>query len=199
MIITFEGGEGAGKTTNAAHLCSFLTMKGLPWLSFREPGGSSLSEKIRGLFLENDMDPLTELMLILASRRRNIEELVEPGLAAGKVIVIDRFIDSTLVYQGIVGGLGVRFVRSLMEQTGTWVEPDLTLVLDVDPQDALGRIDPSDRFELQGMEYHRGLREAFLGLATEARHRVIDTGRERSVVQAHIISECESALARRAC
>lgn len=198
MIITFEGGEGAGKTTNAAHLCSFLTMKGLPWLSFREPGGSLLSERIRGLFLENDMDPLTELMLILASRRRNIEELVEPGLAAGKIIVIDRFIDSTLVYQGIVGGLGVRFVRSLMEQSGTWVEPDLTLVLDVDPRDALGRIDPSDRFELQGMEYHRRLREAFLGLAVEARHRIIDTGREKSVVQAHIIDECESALERRA-
>ena len=192
MIITFEGGEGAGKTTNAAHFCSFMTMKGLPWLSFREPGGSSLSEQIRSLFLNNDMDVMTELLLVLASRRRNIEELVEPGLAAGKIIVIDRFIDSTMVYQGILGGLGSQTVRSIMEKSRTWIEPDLTFVLDVNPEISLGRIDPSDRFERQGIAYHRKLREAFLGIAVDRRHRIIDTSRDRGMVQALIISEFES-------
>ncbi len=194
MIITFDGGEGSGKTTNAARLCSYLAMKGLPWLSLREPGGSSLSEQIRSLFLKNDMDPMTELMLVLASRRRNIQEIVEPGLAAGKIVIIDRFIDSTMVYQGIMGGLGEQTVRSIMEMSGTWIEPDLTFVLDVMPEIALSRIDPSDRFERQGIEYHRKLRDAFLGLAVQRRHRIIDTNQEPGLVQTRIFQESESVL-----
>ncbi len=194
MIITFEGGEGTGKTTNAARLCSFLTMKGLPWLSFREPGGTSLSERIRTLFLDQGMDAMTELMLVLASRRQNIKDIIEPGLAAGRVIVIDRFVDSTMVYQGVLGGLGSRTVRSIMEMSGTWIEPDLTFVLDVSPELALARIEPSDRFELQDIGYHRRLREAFLAMATESRHRIVDTNRDRALVQAHIQSECGAIL-----
>jgi len=195
VIITFEGGEGAGKTTNASRLCSFLTGKGLPWLSLREPGGSSLSEEIRGLFLGGSMDVMTELMLILASRRQNLREIVEPGLASGRIIVIDRFVDSTLAYQGIMGGIGLERVRSLMEMSGTWVEPDLTFVMDLNPERALARIDPSDRFERQGIEYHRRLREAFLTISRNSRHRVIDAGKDRDAVHADIVRECERLLA----
>lgn len=194
MIISFEGGDGSGKTTNAAGLCSFLARNGLPWLSFREPGGSPLSEEIRAVFLRNDMGPLTELLLVLASRSRNMEEIVSPGLAAGKIVVIDRFIDSTLVYQGIMGGLGLERVRAVMELTGTWVEPDLTLVLDVDPDVAMGRITAPDRFERQGAAYRRMLREAFLGIATQRRHRVIDANRDPSTVFEEIVAACDPIL-----
>lgn len=195
MIITFEGGEGTGKTTNAAHLCSFLTSKGLPWFSFREPGGSSFSEEVRGLFLSQDLDVMAELLLVLSSRRQNITEIIEPGIASGKVIIIDRFVDSTLVYQGIVGGLGYDLVKKIMENTRTWIEPDLTFVMDVSPELALSRINPGDRFELRCLCYHQNLRDAFLQIATDKRHRIIDTSLKREVVQDKIIREVDTLLA----
>ncbi|HVN71246.1 MAG TPA: dTMP kinase [Desulfomonilia bacterium] len=195
MIITFEGGEGSGKTTNAARLCTYLTSLGLPWLSFREPGGSDYSEEARRLFLNHEMDVMAELLLILSSRRQNITEIVEPGLAAGKILVIDRFIDSTLVYQGILGGLGPDLAETIMKQTLTWIEPDLTFVMDVDPHLGLSRIRPGDRFERRGMDFHRGLREAFLQIAVGERHRIIDTSLRREVVQEAIIHEVDGLLA----
>jgi len=197
VIISFEGGEGAGKTTHAARLCSHLTAKGLPWLSFREPGGSLFSEKVRSLFLEEDLDVMTELLLVLASRRQNIKEIIAPGLDQGRILVIDRFIDSTLAYQGMVGGLGYETVRRMMEATGTWIEPDLTFVLDVDPNLGLKRIEPGDRFERRGLDFHLTLRKAFLDLAKDPRHRVIDSGQGRESVAATIISLTDDFLARR--
>ena len=194
MIITFEGGEGTGKTTNAARLCSYLTNRALQWVSFREPGGSPFSEEVRAVFLSRNLDVMAELLLVLSSRRQNIAEIIEPALASGKVIIIDRFVDSTLVYQGIVGGLGHDPVRKIMESTGTWIEPDLTFVMDVSPELALSRIDRADRFELRGLDYHRNLRDAFLQIAKEERHRIIDTSLKREVVQDNIIREVDALL-----
>ncbi|MBN2298380.1 MAG: dTMP kinase [Deltaproteobacteria bacterium] len=191
MIISFEGGEGVGKSTHCARLCSILDNKELPWLSLREPGGSSLSEKIRSLFMSEGIDTMTELLLVLASRRQNIEEIIKPGLAKGKVIVIDRFIDSTLVYQGIVGGLGYHETKNLMESSGTWIEPDITFVLDVDPAKALKRITPGDKFENRDNEYHQMIRKAFLDIATEKRHRIINADRDRIEVTHEIVSLVE--------
>jgi dTMP kinase len=187
MIITFEGGEGAGKTTQASRLCSYLESKGLPWLSFREPGGSRFSEEVRALFFREGLDVMTELLLVLASRRQNIRELVNPALDQGRIVVIDRFIDSTLVYQGIAGGLGIERVRKIMEDTGTWLEPDLSFVMDVEPSVALKRIEPGDKFERQGIDFHLRLRQAFLDTAQERRHHVIDTSRDREEVEREII------------
>jgi dTMP kinase len=198
VIITFEGGEGAGKTTHAALLCSHLESKGLSWLSLREPGGCSFSEEVRLLFFREGLDVMTELLLVLASRRQNIREVIEPGLSRGKIVVIDRFVDSTLVYQGIVGGLGYGTVRKLMEISGTWLEPDLTFVMDVDPAIALGRIKPGDKFERKGLDYHQKLRDAFLGLAGDSRHRIIDSGQSREQVASKIISIANGFLALRA-
>jgi dTMP kinase len=195
VIITFEGGEGAGKTTHAVRLCSHLESKGLPWLSLREPGGSCFSEEVRSLFFREGLDVMTELLLVLASRRQNIKEIIEPGLSEGKVVVIDRFIDSTLAYQGMVGGLGYDVVRKLMEMSGTWLEPDLTFVMDVDPALALTRIKPGDKFECKGLDYHQRLRDAFLGLAGESRHRIIDSGQSREHVASQIISLADAFLA----
>jgi dTMP kinase len=194
VIISFEGGEGAGKTTCVERLCSHLNGKGLPWLSLREPGGSLLSEEIRALFLHRDMDVMTELLLVLASRARNIGSIIKPGLTEGKIVVMDRFVDSTLVYQGLMGGLGVDRVREIMEVTGTWLEPVLTFVLDVPAEVSLARIRPGDRFENRDMTYHRNLRNAFLSVCTQKRHRIIDAARPADAVLDEIICAVDSLL-----
>jgi len=194
VIISFEGGEGVGKTTHAARLCSYLSEKSLPWLSIREPGGSEFSEKIRPLFLEEGLHVMTELLLVLASRKENISRCIEPAIGTGTIVVIDRFIDSTIVYQGIVGELGKERVQSIMEQTGTWIEPDLTFVMDSTTEVSLGRITPLDKFEQRGIEYHNRLRKAFLDIATQPRHRVINTDKIIHAVQEEIISLVERHL-----
>lgn len=192
MIVTFEGGEGTGKTTCASLFCEYLTGRGLPWVSLREPGGSVLSEGIRSLFLRHEMSPMVELLLLLASRRRNVEEIVDPALNEGRIVVIDRFVDSTIVYQGVMGGLGVAFVRALMEQTGTWLEPDMTFVLDAPVETALARISPGDRFERMDEEYHRCVRKAFLDLACASRHRVVDASAPLADVMGCVIDAFRS-------
>ncbi|HON37730.1 MAG TPA: dTMP kinase [Deltaproteobacteria bacterium] len=194
MIISFEGGEGVGKSTHVKILCAHLEQHGLPWLSFREPGGSPFCEGIRGLFFHKGLDTITELLLILASRRENIVKLVLPALEQGKIVIIDRFIDSTLVYQGVLGGLGIGRVRELMEKTETWIEPDLTFVLDVDPGHALKRIVPGDKFEEREPAFHQRLRQAFLDLATEARHCIIDADRPRDQVSNDILATVDRVL-----
>ncbi len=194
MIISFEGGEGTGKSTHAKILSAHLEQHGLPWLSFREPGGSAFSEDIRGLFFHEGLDTITELLLILASRRENVVNLVRPAIEQGKVVIIDRFIDSTLAYQGVLGGLGVERVREIMENTETWIEPDLTFVLDVDPGRALKRIVPGDKFEIREPAYHQRLRQAFLDLAVGARHCIIDADRPRDQVSAEILSAVDREL-----
>jgi dTMP kinase len=194
VIISFEGGEGAGKSTHTQLLCSHLDRHGLPWLSFREPGGSSFSEDVRKLFFHEGLDAMTELLLVLSSRRQNITRMVRPALCEKKIVVIDRFIDSTLVYQGVLGGLGTEKARAIMELTETWIEPDLTFVLDIDPRHALSRIVPGDKFELQGLAFHDRLRQAFLDLATGARHRIVDADRSRDRVSRDILSAVDEVL-----
>ena len=197
MIISLEGGEGAGKSTQACLLAEYLGERGLAVLSFREPGGTPFSEEIRGLFLKQELDPLTELLLVLAARRRNLIELINPALKRGDWVIIDRFIDSTLVYQGLVGGLGLDQTRTLMQASGTWTVPDLTLVLDMDPSRALTRIDPSrrSRFDRQESSFHLRVREGFVQLARERRHRIIDAVRPVPEVAQAIRSIVQEVLA----
>ena len=195
MIVTFEGGEGTGKTTCASLLCTHLEETGRAWVLLREPGGSTLSEEIRTLFLERDMGPMVELLLVLASRRQNIDQIVRPALDAGKIVVIDRFVDSTIVYQCLVGGLPVEEARSVMDLTGTWVEPDLTFVLDADPALTLERAGAATRFERRDVAYHERVRRAFLDLAVDRRHRVLDASRDLEEVAADMVALFEEAAA----
>jgi dTMP kinase len=181
-IITFEGGEGVGKTTQAALLKEYLEKIGRRVVSFRDPGGSELSENIRKLFLSYQMDATTELMLLLAARRTNITTIIKPALDAGSVVIIDRFIDSTLVYQGIARGLGIDNVRNLMENTHTLIEPDLTFLLDIDPEIAFSRFTPSDRFEMRGLEMQKIIRQGFLDVCKEKRHHVIDADNSKEII-----------------
>lgn len=160
----------------------------------REPGGSFISEEIRNLFLSEGIDAMTELLLVLASRRQNINEIIRPGLEQGKIIIIDRFIDSTLVYQGLAGGIGLEKVKEIMKQTQTWLEPDITFVMDASPENALKRIIPSDKFEKKGIEYHLMLRKSFLDIATDKRHCIINTDRDLTEVRDEIFSVMDRLL-----
>ena len=189
MLISFEGGEGVGKTTHTRLLKEALELKGLPVLMLREPGGSSLSEQIRILFKANDLDPMTELLLVLAARRHNLINIIEPALVAGQIVIVDRFIDSTLVYQGLLRGLGLDLVEAMMRSSFTWLEPDLTLVLDLYPDKALERIaDPaSDRFDSLCIDDHCLIRDGFIKLANQKRHRLIATGRPLAQTSAEIL------------
>lgn len=197
MIISFEGGEGVGKSTHSKLLCSHLEKKGLPCLSFREPGGSSFSELLRPIFFREGIDAMTELLMVLASRRENVKKMIEPALAGNMIVIIDRFVDSTLVYQGVLRNLGVERVRKIMEMTETWVEPDLTFILDVAPEHSLARIVPGDKFENQGIEFHQKLRQAYLDLAHEPRHAIVNSDRPKEDVSRDIIARADSFLEKR--
>ncbi len=189
MLITFEGGEGVGKSTQARLFCNYLQEQDLPWLLIREPGGSSISEHIRKIFLAHEMDTHTELLLLLASRHENIKTMIKPALEEGKIVVVDRFIDSTLVYQGFVGKLGMAKVREVMRATETWLEPDLTFLLDIDSDIAVGRVPDADRnrFDERDAGYHRQIREAFLSIARDGRFRRIDVSLDKQTVTRLII------------
>ncbi len=184
-FVTFEGIDGSGKSTQARLLAEALREEGRAVVQTREPGGSPGAEEIRELLLRGDPDRWsaeTEILLFTAARRDHLERTIEPALAAGKVVICDRFADSTRVYQGVTRG----DLRDLVDQLHALMirrEPDLTILIDMDPRTglgrALGRQDGEDRFEGFGLQMQERLREGFLELAAEfpARFRVIDGNR----------------------
>lgn len=193
-FITFEGGEGAGKSTQLGMLARRLEAAGRPVRSTREPGGSPGAEAIRKLLVEGATDrwtPLPETLLFLAARSDHVASVIEPALAAGDWVICDRFTDSTVVYQGMVRGLGVARVRALQQLTVS-VTPDLTFVLDVDSRDGLarthGRAASEDRFEQFDADFHLRLREAFLSIAKSEPDRciVVDSSRPPDIVAEEI-------------
>jgi dTMP kinase len=172
-LISFEGGEGAGKSTQARLLKSALEARGTNVILTREPGGSPGAEEIRKLLVEGEPDrwtPLSETLLFIAARADHIARLIEPALDQGTWVVSDRFSDSTFVYQGIARGLGTGTVRRLHEAALGVFAPDLTIVLDLDPAEGLKRAGSrghghEDRFERFDAAFHQKLRAAFREIA----------------------------------
>ncbi|MDD9977056.1 MAG: dTMP kinase [Boseongicola sp.] len=185
QFITFEGIDGSGKSTQARLLRDHLVARGLDVVLTREPGGSSGAEEIRKLLVEGDPDRWsgeTETLLFTAARRDHLEKLIDPELSRGKIVISDRFADSTRVYQGAARGE----LRALVDRLHDAVigrEPDLTLIIDMDPEKALARglarNSGEDRFEELGAEFQRKLRDGFAQLATDNpdRCRLIDGNR----------------------
>jgi len=178
-FITFEGGEGGGKSTQAARMAGYLRGKGLEVLETREPGGTPESEALRDLLVQGDPDrwsALSELLLITAARVEHVNRLIEPALTEGKWVICDRFADSTLAYQGIAGELGLELVEQLQKLAVGATAPDVTFLLDVRAEAGWQRAEKrggAARFEKKGAAFHQTLRDGFLALANENPQRIV--------------------------
>lgn len=174
VFITFEGGEGAGKTTLVQEISKALSSQGQTVLVTREPGGTPLGEEIRRLLLQpSPLSPYAELTLFLASRAQHIAEVIRPALHEKKIVLCDRFNDSTIAYQGAARGLGVEKVSAFCSFISEGLEPNLTFYLDLDPHIGLKRLQRSkDRIEAEELEFHLTIRRAFHSLAALHPHRL---------------------------
>ena len=179
-FITFEGGEGAGKTTQVKRLAERLRVLGHDVVETREPGGSPGAEAMRHLLLAGIAKPLgsdAEAMLFSAARDDHVTSVIRPALAGGAWVICDRFLDSTRVYQGVLGGVDERLVRALERVSVGDTVPDLTFVLDVPPDVGLARAGKrgqgADRFESEDLAYHERLRQAFRNVAESEPNRCI--------------------------
>ncbi|MCS6872369.1 MAG: dTMP kinase [Anaerolineae bacterium] len=201
MFITFEGGEGSGKTTQVRLLGERLTQLGYQVMVTREPGGTPLGAKLRALLLdvESQVEPRAELLLYAADRAQHVATLIRPALADGKIVISDRYADSALAYQGYGRGLDLTALRQIMVFATSGLQPDLTFFLDLDPQQGLARraqAGASNRFEAQTLEFHRRVREGYLALiAAEPERWVrIDADQPLAVVQGTIFAVVEERL-----
>ena len=204
-FITFEGGEGSGKSTHAATLAQKLKSLGLGVVLTREPGGSTGAEIIRHILLSGVAKPLgadTEAILFAAARNDHIRSTIMPALEAGQWVICDRFIDSTRVYQGTLGDVDPRLIRSLERVTVGATKPELTFILDVPAKIGLARAtarrgkDVADRFEAESLQYHEKLRQAYRALADKEPKRcyVIDGRAPRDIVAERIWNIVEQRL-----
>lgn len=176
LFITFEGGEGAGKTTLIEEIARKLVSQGYSVLKTREPGGTKFGEHIRALLLQHTepVSPYAELCLFLASRAQHILEVIGPALEAGKVVLCDRFNDSSIAYQGAARGLGMEKVAEICEFISQGLKPHLTLYLDLDPELGLSRAAKArtqDRIESETVMFHQKIREAYLSIHRADQHR----------------------------
>lgn len=178
-FITVEGGEGSGKSTLIQRLKEHLAGQGVEVVVTREPGGTPLGEAIRHLLLQNhasmSIGPMAELLLFLSARAQHLEELIRPSLKQGKTVICDRFNDSTIAYQGTARNLDLKEVASLCKKVCGGTEPDLTLLLDIDPRVGLKRANSrsvSDRMEMETLDFHNKVREAFRTLANQHPDRI---------------------------
>jgi dTMP kinase len=202
MFISFEGIDGSGKSSQARRLEAALRERGFDVLLTREPGGSKGAEEIRALVLEGDPDRWsaeTELLLFTAARRDHLEKTIRPALKAGKIIICDRFADSTRVYQGCSRGDLLSSVNTLHEQM-IGVEPDLTILVDMDPVEGLARAKSrqtaEERFEDFGVDLQIKMRSAFLDLAKDTpRFALIDGAQSMDAVATDILEVTLKRLA----
>jgi dTMP kinase len=188
VLITFEGVEGSGKTTQMRRLGRWLERQGYPVERTREPDGTALGAAVRRLF-ERGPQPLAELFLFLAARHQHVVERIGPWLKRGRVILSDRYTDATDAYQGYARGLDVEMIRELNVRATGGVLPDLTLLFDLDPAAGFRRIGRRrDHFERQALAFHRRVRRGYLEIqrAEPKRVRLVDAGRAPAQVAADV-------------
>lgn len=201
LFITFEGGEGAGKTTLIEKIAHHFTREGCSLLRTREPGGTQLGEEIRAILLNprtETLSPYAELCLFLSSRAQHVFELIRPALNAGKLVLCDRFNDSSVTYQGAARGLGMEKVAQLCT-LAIGLEPDLTIYLDIDPKIGLDRVKKSrkqDRIEAETISFHQTIREAYLKLCGQHNGRFysIDASQSPDSVYNQAIERIDTLL-----
>jgi dTMP kinase len=206
LFISFEGIDGSGKSTQARRLARQLAAEGHDVVPTREPGGSPGAEEIRALVLQGDPDRWsaeTEILLFTAARRDHVERTIRPALAAGRIVICDRFADSTRMYQGLSRG-DLRAIVDDLHRLMIGIEPDLTMLIDMDPARGLarakGRQGAEERFEDFGLDLQASIRAGFLALAQEFADRfvVIDGDRPEDVVAADVATAVAARLGARA-
>ncbi len=175
-FITFEGAEGSGKSTQATLVLEYLKTKKIPAMLLREPGGVKISEAIRKLLLDcgnTAMGNECETLLYMAARAQMVKEVLAPQLAAEKVILCDRFLDSTIAYQGYGNGVDVKTIEQLGKFAAKGLTPDLTILFDIDPEKGLSRTSiKKDRIESRSLDYHNRVREGYLALSQKYPKRI---------------------------
>ena len=180
FLVSLEGPEGAGKTSVIEALIPILEDRGVEVLTTREPGGVLIGEKIREVILDpshTEMDPKTGLLLYIASRRQHLVEKVLPALAAGKLVIMDRFIDSSVAYQGFGRGLDIDAIDWLNQFATDGLKPDLTLYFDIEVEEGLARIAANsnrevNRLDMEGLDLHRKVRQGYLSLLEREGNRI---------------------------
>ncbi len=194
-FITFEGGEGSGKSTQIDLLFKKLKKNGIEVIKTREPGGTIVGEKIRDILVKgstNHITPYTELLLNSASRKEHIENLIKPNLDIGNWVLCDRFTDSTLVYQGYGHGLEINMVENINQYTVSNYSPDLTFILDLEPNDGLIRASKrktkEDRYEKMDVSFHLKIREAYLEIAkkNKKKYKIINATESKELIARNI-------------
>ena len=198
-LIVFEGGEGAGKSTQVQRLADALRARGEDVVTTREPGGAPGAEAIRGLLVSGDTarwSPETEALLINAARADHLDRTIRPALAKGQWVICDRFADSTMAYQGYGMGLDRGWLEALRKRVAGDTEPGLTLVFDLPVEIGLGRAVASQRYEKMGRAFHETLRAAFQEIAKSAdgrRRVVIDARKSIDEVARHVLDAVSAA------
>lgn len=183
IFITFEGGEGAGKSTQIKFMASYFRKKGRKVLVVREPGSTPIGEQIRNILLHpknKKMAVETELFLYLAARAQLVKEVIEPALRKGRVVISDRYEDSTIVYQGYAGGFPLRELGRIARAARGKIVPQLTFLLDVSVKQGLKRSGRSDRMERKSTVFHQRIRKGFLALAKQNKKRFVVISAETS-------------------
>ncbi len=209
LFIAFEGIEGCGKTTQIELLKDFLYQRGVDFMLTREPGGTALGEQIRAIFLHSrseDLLPLTELLLITASRVQHIHQVIQPALDQGRAVICDRYIAATLVYQGCAGGVSEDLIRQCHERFCSGLMPDLTIVLDCPVEVGLSRSrsrnhaggvqETEGRFEGKHDRFHQKVRDGYLALAAKSpgSYHVIDSRQPIDAVHTQICARIGAQL-----
>ncbi|UCB57117.1 MAG: dTMP kinase [Candidatus Omnitrophota bacterium] len=175
IFITFEGPEGSGKSTHVRLLCSELRRRGLPVVCLREPGGTKIGEKIRNILLDaknKDMDAVCEMLLYQAARAQLVREKILSALRDKKIVILDRFLDATICYQGYGAGIDIKLIKQIGKFVTGGICPDLTILLDIEAGKGLKRSGRRDRIEKKSLEFHRRVRKGYLKLARENPHRI---------------------------
>jgi thymidylate kinase len=200
LFIVFEGGDAVGKTTQMRMLVPWLRERGVDPVVTRQPGGTSLGRKLRKLLLGPDHPELVsraEALIYAADKAQHVEELIRPALTEGQVVVCDRYVDSMIAYQGAGRVLDLAEVEQVARWATGGLRPDLTVLLDADPADAVATIRQQDRLEAAGLDFHRRAREHFLRLASQVpdRYLVLDARESREAIAQQVAARVGSLLA----
>ena len=204
-FITFEGCEGAGKSTQTKMLFEYLASKNIDAIVTREVGGTESAEQIRECWLSKKdefWESLTEVLLIMAARNEHLKKKILPALRQGKWVICDRFLDSTIAYQGLGLGVDIGIIKKLYEQISEGIKPDITILLDIKAAKGLDRVASrngiDDRYEQKNIEFHENLRKAYLSIANEeenkSRFSIIDAQEDKNIIAAKIANIVDERL-----